>query len=381
MTDRNMSESTDGNKQKKTAEPLSATWKFDLIQTANRDPDLSPSALKVLCAYLNFCNRKNPTPYIAMPVLMAETNLSEPTIKKARQALVASKYLTRMGRSFGGAYRYELANERQEVVAKVFAEARDANIQKYQNLPPIRDGKNPGAKVSKFTPNGRDQNLPPNTGKPLIGSAAQADAALNNNLSHQLKDEENSSSTAFSRLDAEKAEAVEEVENRSSPVHPIDAPQVGEPFVGETDPSEVDDFDIRPSMPDLDTAPSPDQFESEPGSIVEADTDAGTPRDPDALTGDRRENEPESATPDPVGAWLRENAYLVANARKQSPIAVAKAWALTVARETGFSAETSRTMLSAALQQAIGDGDDDDAGFIHPDDEMLDADQNLAIGF
>ena len=188
-----MSNDTEKNKQKKVAEPLSATWKFDLIKTANRDTELSPSALKVLCAYLDLGNQKNPTPYIAMPVLMAETNLSEPTIKKARKMLVALKYLTRKGRSFGGAYRYELGNERQEIVAKAFAEARDRNAERYQNLPPMKNDEKPGAKVSDFTPNGRDQNLPPNTGKPLIGSAAQADAALNKNLSHQLKDEENSS--------------------------------------------------------------------------------------------------------------------------------------------------------------------------------------------
>lgn len=124
----------------------------------------------------------------------------------------------------------------------------------------------------------------------IEGAAHGADAQIDNNP-HQLKDEFFSSSTAFSRLDAEKPEAGEEIENRSSPVHPIDAPQVGEPFVGETDPSEVDDFDIRPSMPDLDTAPSPDQFESEPGSIVEAETPKGqAPSNPDGLTANRRDD-------------------------------------------------------------------------------------------
>ncbi len=273
-----MSNDTEKHKQKKVAEPLSATWKFDLIKTANRDTELSPSALKVLCAYLDLGNQKNPTPYIAMPVLMAETNLSEPTIKKARKMLVALKYLTRKGRSFGGAYRYELGNERQEIVAKAFAEARDRNAERYQNLPPMENDEKPGAKVSDFTPNGRDQNLPPNTGKPLIGSAAQADAALNKNLSHQLKGGENLSSRWPSAY-AGPSEADEEI----------------------IVPSEADEIDL-----DLDSCPNIERPEYDPdgphtGDLIEvgegafvqveeAEDDAGTPRDPDGLTADRRED-------------------------------------------------------------------------------------------
>ena len=343
-----MSNDTEKNKQKKVAEPLSATWKFDLIKTANRDTELSPSALKVLCAYLDLGNQKNPTPYIAMPVLMAETNLSEPTIKKARKMLVALKYLTRKGRSFGGAYRYELGNERQDIVAKAFAEARDRNAERYQNLPPMENDEKPGAKVSDFTPNGRDQNLPPNTGKPLIGSAAQADAALNKNLSHQLRDEKISSSTAFSRLDAEKAEAGEEIENRSSPVHPIDAPQVGEPFVGETDPSEVDDFDIRPSMPDLDTAPSQAQFESEPGSIVEAETPKGqAPSIPTGFGGpSREEGSLDLATF--VASFVASRADLSKVEGEMSPQTVLPI-ARAISRQTGADIERCALLVEDAL--------------------------------
>ena len=191
----------------------------------------------------------------------------------------------------------------------------------------------------------------------IEGAAHGADAHRDSSLAVNIGgDKEISQSEGSPRLSASPSETGEEIENRSSPVHPIDAPQVGEPFTGEPDPS-VDDFDIRPSMPDLDTAPSPDQFESEPGSIVEAEDDAGAPRTPTAFGGPAREEIIVNRALD----WLKREIdadprwveYLVHQAATKSPQWGANVHGERVAHEIGHGVEETKRALAEALRQTI----------------------------
>lgn len=230
----------------------------------------------------------------------------------------------------------------------------------------------------------------------LQAEAIKASADVSNTLSHQLKDEKNSSSTAFSRLDAEKAEAGEEIENRSSPVHPIDAPQVGEPFTGEPDPSgdeaifipEADEIDLDgntlPSTPTpehLDGPHTGDLIEVGEGAFVqveEAETDAGAPRTPTAFGGPAREEIIVNRALD----WLKREIdadprwveYLVHQAATKSPQWAANVHGERVAHEIGHGVEETKRALAEALRQTI-----DTSGREIPGEDQQHT--SIAIGF
>ncbi|MCT8999217.1 hypothetical protein [Chelativorans intermedius] len=161
-----------------------ASWKFDVENMVNADPDLPACALNVVRVYLEFFNEDNPHPYCAMSKLIARTKLSAPTIKRARAALVRHGYMVPKGASAGkGATRYELRNPRRELVQRLIAE-REAELQeanggrwKAEDDQNIRDqiftpsarGDGDQDQVSNFTPP-KDQILPPKGAKidPLI---------------------------------------------------------------------------------------------------------------------------------------------------------------------------------------------------------------------
>lgn len=149
-------------------------WKIDLEDTINGDPDLPACALNVVRVYLHFLTEENPHPFCAMSKLMAKTNLSEPTIKRARAKLISLGYMVAKGASAGkGATQYELRNPRRDLVQQLVTE-REAELQKAsgekrkadarqskrdQNFTPSNDVDESLDQGSKFTPH-RDQNLP-----------------------------------------------------------------------------------------------------------------------------------------------------------------------------------------------------------------------------
>lgn len=91
----------------------SASWKFDFLDTVNADPACTPACLKVIKVYLNFASEAVPTAFVATSELCLRTNLSRPTIIRAREKLKSLGYMVPRGTVGDGAIQYRLVNARK----------------------------------------------------------------------------------------------------------------------------------------------------------------------------------------------------------------------------------------------------------------------------
>ncbi|KAB2681382.1 helix-turn-helix domain-containing protein [Brucella pseudintermedia] len=348
------------------------------------DPNISSSAFRLASVIEDLMNHTSGEAFAGQDELAALSAVSARQVRQHLEALAAAGWIivlsgrdrTRPRSKRGLHYRPAWPDEETKArcMAREYVSAAEV---KSGGKPPVLSERKTGdpasqnrkSSVSKAAENRRfhsNDRIPTNTGGGRLGGSAQGDIISSVDIGGRYK---SSPRRAFAYAGPEENDEEIILPSEAGEINIEDMPPLDSPdheFYNGPERGDLVGIGCGASIP----------------LLAEAEIDAGTPRDPDALTGDRREDEPEIATPDPVAAWLRENAHLIANARKQSPIAVARAWAMTAAREIGFDAETARTMLSAALQQAIGNCDDDDADFIHLRDDALDADQHHAsIGF
>ena len=109
------------------------SWKLDLLETVNADPQCDGACLKVVEAYLHFARRDTHRAWLSILDLQTRTALSQPTISKARQKLADLGYLVADGFSASGATAFVITNRRREIVsdhmlvAKETLREREAN--------------------------------------------------------------------------------------------------------------------------------------------------------------------------------------------------------------------------------------------------------------
>lgn len=159
--------------------PLKSTFKLDLIETANADPMLSPADLKVLVAYVSVMEWPSCRTWLATPLAMAMTGLSERQFRSSRSNLrgkneAGRAYLTPARRG-GKVVAYSLVNPwRDDALAHIEAmtgyyreaarqkKAAQRSVASRQNLPgqqadlslqilPGQDGGCPG-KICRSVP-------------------------------------------------------------------------------------------------------------------------------------------------------------------------------------------------------------------------------------
>ncbi|MEC5322757.1 hypothetical protein [Aurantimonas sp. A3-2-R12] len=99
-----------------SALPSFTSWKLDLLETVNADPQTDPFCLAVLEAYLHFANRKSRTAYLAENDLIVRTSLVPRVLRKAKQRLVKLGYLKLKGKSKKGVVIYAIDNPRRGII-------------------------------------------------------------------------------------------------------------------------------------------------------------------------------------------------------------------------------------------------------------------------
>ncbi len=103
-------------RKKKKKDTSFATWKFQLENTVNADPLADGACLKVLRAYLDFMGDANDRPFMSITNLKVATAMHEGAIVRARKKLVDLRYFIPCGRTSAGAVRYQIMNNRLNIV-------------------------------------------------------------------------------------------------------------------------------------------------------------------------------------------------------------------------------------------------------------------------
>lgn len=103
-------------KRKKKKDTSFATWKFQLENTVNADPLADGACLKVLRAYLDFMGEPNDRPFMSITNLKVATAMHEGAIVRARKKLVDLRYFIPCGHTSAGAVRYQIMNNRLNIV-------------------------------------------------------------------------------------------------------------------------------------------------------------------------------------------------------------------------------------------------------------------------
>ncbi|MBB3298090.1 hypothetical protein FHT72_001072 [Rhizobium sp. BK077] len=93
-----------------------ATWKFELENTINADPQCDGECLKIVRAYLDFMGSADTCPYRSLIELRVATRLAKGTIISRRKKLVKLGYFTPAGVTSDGVQRYRIVNARENHV-------------------------------------------------------------------------------------------------------------------------------------------------------------------------------------------------------------------------------------------------------------------------
>lgn len=103
-------------KAKKKKDTSFATWKFELENTINADPQTDGECLQILRAYLDFMGSPDGRPYRSLIDLKVATSLAENTIISRRRRLVSLGYFRPDGKTSDGATRFQIINARGNIV-------------------------------------------------------------------------------------------------------------------------------------------------------------------------------------------------------------------------------------------------------------------------
>lgn len=103
----------------KKIEPSFATWKFELLDTMNGDPELSGSHLQVMLPYLRFCDGPSKAVFLSMTDLRIKTGLAQATIREVKKTLQRLGYLEKRGFADCGADLFAIRNPRKELVSSI----------------------------------------------------------------------------------------------------------------------------------------------------------------------------------------------------------------------------------------------------------------------
>jgi hypothetical protein len=93
-----------------------ATWKFELENTVNADPQTDGECLQILRAYLDFMGSPDARPYRSLIDLKVATSLAENTIINRRRRLISLGYFKPDGKTSDGATRFQIVNARGNIV-------------------------------------------------------------------------------------------------------------------------------------------------------------------------------------------------------------------------------------------------------------------------
>ncbi len=103
-------------KRKAKKDTSFATWKFELENTVNADPQTDGACLQILRAYLDFMGSPDARPYRSLIDLKVATSLAENTIIDRRKRLVKLGYFRPDSITSGGATRFQIVNARINLV-------------------------------------------------------------------------------------------------------------------------------------------------------------------------------------------------------------------------------------------------------------------------
>jgi hypothetical protein len=92
------------------------TWKIQLENTVNADPQTDGACLQILRAYLDFMGSPDARPYLSILHLKVATSLHEGAIVRARRKLIKLGYFIADGTTSAGAVRYKIVNSRESLV-------------------------------------------------------------------------------------------------------------------------------------------------------------------------------------------------------------------------------------------------------------------------
>ena len=93
-----------------------ATWKFQLENTVNADPQTDGACLQILRAYLDYMSSHDARPYRSLIDLQVATSLAENTIIDRRKRLVQLGYFKADSTTSDGATRFQIVNARGNIV-------------------------------------------------------------------------------------------------------------------------------------------------------------------------------------------------------------------------------------------------------------------------
>ena len=103
-------------KPKKKKDTSFTTWKLNLENTVNGDPQADGECLQIVRAYLDWMGSPDARPYRSLLDLQVATSLSENTIVKRRRLLVKLGYFVPDGHTGVGATRFKIVNARENIV-------------------------------------------------------------------------------------------------------------------------------------------------------------------------------------------------------------------------------------------------------------------------